>query len=139
MITKDKNDNLSIRIKVLILFVDFTLFAILLSVIETFLSIFDIKVFNTWLFMLLIYFTFFTIPEFHFNRTLGMKFFKVLVTNRKSVKFDKKFLVYSIFVILDRSFLLVFLHFFKALFHSKDNLLLSEKYSHLRWSKIKVN
>lgn len=136
MITKKDIENLPNGIKLLVLFVDLALFAVYLSIIESLLlPIFGLEDLNTWSIVFLTYFLLFLIPEFYFNRTLGMKFFNVLIKNRRPGEINKNFITYSILVIFDRFLLIILLYFFRVFFYSNKNLLLSEKYSGLRWSK----
>ncbi|MBD1263175.1 hypothetical protein HZY62_21485 [Maribacter polysiphoniae] len=130
------NIALSNRLKLNILFVDFIIFSFLFLTIEGMIySQVDFDRVFPWLFRLLIYFMFFTLSELLFNRTLGMRLFKVSLVNKKRGELSKAFVKYSFLVVLDRFILIILLYFFRIFFHSKKNLLISEKYSGLRWSR----
>lgn len=127
---------LSNRLKLVILFVDYIIFAVLFLTIEDIVySQLGIERVYPWLFRVLIYFIFYTLSEFYFNGTIGMKFFGVSIVNKKRGKLSKSFIIYSLLVFLDRFLLLLLVYFFRVFFYSKPNLLISEKYSGLRWSK----
>ena len=137
-IVKDKSPIkvVSIKLKLTILFVDFAIFGLLISLLEyTIYFQLDLARDFPWLFRFFIYFIFFTLSEFFFNRTLGMKLFKVSITYKNDKKLIKAFVIYSILIMLDRFLFLLIIYFFRVFFHSKNNLLLSEKYSGIRWSK----
>jgi hypothetical protein len=124
------------RLKLIILFVDYAIFSVLFLIIEdVFYNQIGFDKDYPWLFRLLIYFVFFTLPELFFNMTLGMRFFRVSIINKKKGELNKAFIKYSLLVVLDRFLLILLIYFFRVFFHSKANLLVSEKYSGLRWSK----
>lgn len=138
MVSRKNNGNIkevSIRSKLIILFVDYAIFGLLLIFVDIFYSNLGFVKNCPWLSILLIYFMFFTLSELFFNRTLGMKLFKVLIINKKQGILNRAFAIYSFLIILDRFLFLLIIYFFRVFFHSKKNLLLSEKYSGIRWSK----
>ncbi len=125
---------LSNKLKLAILFTDYLVFSLLFLTIEyLFKAQLGLGIDYPWLFRLLIYFVFFTMMEFLFNCSLGMKLFKVSLPNRRNCHLDKAFLKYALLIIPDRFILLILVYFFRVFFHSRENLLLSEKYSGLRW------
>lgn len=135
----NNHKSVSNSLKLLILFVDYAVFGLLFLLLD-FIVFFHLEIvkISGWFFIGLVYFLFFTLSEHFFNRTIGMKLFKVSIENKKRGELNKSFIIYSLLIILDRFLLIVLFYFFRVFFHSKENLLLSEKYSGLRWIKNKM-
>lgn len=89
---------------------------------------------NPWLFRILIYLLVIFLPELYLNKTLGMKFFGVIIEGKKKGRISFQFAKYSILIFLDR-YLFILVYIFRVLLYSNASLLLSEKYSGLRWEK----
>lgn len=139
MLTNKNQENietLSNKLKLIVLSLDYIIFSLLFLTIEEIVySKLNFDRAFPWLFRLLIYFVFFTLSELIFNRTLGMRLFKVSLANKRIGKSSKAFIKYSVLVIFDRFILIFLFYFFRVFFQSKKNLLLSEKYSGLRWTR----
>ena len=128
---KKSEQNLSLRLKLIILFVDYIIIIIITSILD-YLSITGLEQDYAWSFRLSIYFLYYVFPEYAFKRTLGMRLFKVSLKAKTLEDFKKGFLLYSALVFFDR-FLLLVVYIFGVLFLTNRNLLLSEKYSGIRW------
>ena len=85
------------------------------------------------LFALLFYLIYFVLSEYLFHRTLAMWIFGVSIPHiRKKEK--NKFLKYSLLVFLDRNLFLI-VYIFRVLFSINNPLLISERYSGLKWKR----
>tara|TARA_R110002072_G_scaffold99971_4_gene219822 strand:- start:2441 stop:2842 length:402 start_codon:yes stop_codon:yes gene_type:complete len=130
-----KSKILTIKDKLIILFIDYMLFGITFLITEDiFWSIPGLERQYPWLFRLFIFLIYFVFTEFYFGKTLGMKIFKVSI-NQNSYKSNIAFFKYSIIALFDRTIFIVLIYIFRVLFYSKNHLLISEKYSGLRWTK----
>lgn len=128
------NEDLSLKQKLTILFVDYIIIIGIISILDS-VSITGLERDYVWSFRLSVYFLYYVFPEYFFKRTLGMKLFGVSLKMEIALKsFEKRFLLYSILVFFDR-FLLLVIYIFGTLLLTDRNLLLSEKYSGLRWRK----
>lgn len=127
-------ENLSLRLKLIILFIDYIIIIGIISILD-FLSITGLEQDYAWLFRLSIYFLYYVFPEYVFKCTLGMRLFNVSLKTKTFKDFKKRFFLYSVLVFFDRCLLLV-IYIFGVLLLTNKNLLLSEKYSGLRWQKI---
>lgn len=127
---------LSLRLKLLIIFVDYIIIIAIVSIISN-LSVVRLEQNHPWLFRLVIYLIYYVFSEYFFRKTLGMKFFGVFIFNKKSDSLNKRFLIYSLLIFFDR-FLLLVIYIFRLLFFTDKKLLNSEKYSGLRWIKCKI-
>lgn len=127
--------NISLRLKLIILFVDYIIIIGIISIFDS-LSITGIEEDYPWLFRLSIYFFYYVFPEYIFKYTLAMRLFNVSLKSKKTMDFKREFLIYSVLVFFDR-FLLLVVYIFRVLFYSNRNLLLSEKYSGLSWSNFR--
>ena len=133
---KNTTSTVSNRTKIAILFVDFFMFALIFMIIEDIMyKYLGVEKVYPWIFRLIIYFVFFTMSEFVFNATIGMKLMKVSIVNRQKGRLNMTFILYSLFVVLDRFLLFIFIYSFRVLMYSNANLILAEKISGLRWSK----
>jgi hypothetical protein len=133
----DENKGLieiSKKSKVIIMFIDYIFIIALISILNSSSILSFLEIDTPWLFRLLIYFLYYTLTEFYFNRTLGMKLFGVSIKFSKQIRLNKSFLIYSTLVLFDRVLLLVF-YIFQVLLQSDKKLLISEKYSGFRWVK----
>jgi len=134
MIKNSELVEISKKIKVIIIFTDYIFIIGLISILTN--KILDpvLDVNRPWLFRFIIYLFYYTLMEFYFNKTLGMKLFGVSIKGKSERKLDKPFLIYSVLVLFDRILFLVF-YIFQVLFYSEKKLLISEKYSGFRWVK----
>lgn len=129
---QNKEKKLSLKFKLKILFTDYLLIIGLISFFNIIFPHLDKN--HPWFFWLCMYFIYYTCPEFFFKRTLGMRLWNVFIYNTRNSGFNKKFLIYSIVVILDRFVFSIF--YLASAIHMFDNkLFLSEKISGLRWRK----
>ena len=131
----NKNKNLSLKTKVIILFIEYFIFFGVSSVLYNLtISILEVERFYPWIFRLFIYLIYYAFAEFYFNKTLCMSMFGVSILNRKKGHFSKSFLTYTLLAFFDR-FLFIIFYMFGVLLNYEKNLLLSEKHSGLRWIK----
>ena len=134
-ITDKQTTGISLRLKVIILLADFFLFFGVVSLsYELLISILEVDRYHPWLFRLFMYLIYYTLSELFFNRTLGMTLFGVSLSDRENGEMDKSFFKYSLIVFVDRVLLTV-VYMFGVLFRSDKKLLMSEKYSGIRWVK----
>lgn len=126
--------DLSLKYKLQILFTDYLIIIFLIFIIDTIFPYFDDNF--PWLFWLVIYIIFYSFPEYIFRKTIGMKIWNTEISDNRNKNFKKKFLLYSILVFLDRYVFLV-IHLASAGMLFDRKLLFSEKFSDLRWKKIK--
>jgi len=127
-------ESLSLRLKVIILCIDYMIFGVVISVLD-FLPVTGLEPVYAWLIMLSIYLLYYVFPEYVFKCTLGMRLFNVSLKRKTFKDFSKRFFLYSVLVFFDR-FLLLVIYIFGVLLLTNKKLLLSEKYSGLRWQKI---
>ncbi len=121
---------LSIRLKLIILFIDYIIVISLISILDL---TFKLGEKNPWIFWASVYSIYYVLPELYYNRTLTMKFFGVKIGKTQN-RLNRTFLLYSFLIFLDRIVLLI-IYIFRLLLQGKSNLLISEKYSGLRWLK----
>ena len=135
-----KNNNevsLSLKDKVIILFVEFFVFAGISTLLYNFfLYVIGAESFYPWHFRGFMYLIYFVLFEFFFNQTLCMIIFRVAISNRRKKEFNMPFLKYGLLVFFDR-FLFIIIYMYGVMFRVKRNLLLSEKLSGLRWERKK--
>ncbi len=131
---KLRTDNkiLKFKKKVIILFIDYFIFAAFSQIIyELICVIFDKERFYPWYIRLFSFFIYYSISELKINKTFGMLFFKVELNNRSQNKMNLKFIIYSLTSILDRTILLP-IHMLIAILNY-ENLFLCEKLSGIKW------
>jgi hypothetical protein len=124
-------ENLSLSLKVKILFLDYIILVVIISILDA-IALTGLEKEYVWLFWLSVYILYCVFPEFIFKRTLGMKLFKVSLKPKKLNDFKNVFLLYSVLVLFDR-FLILVVYLFGVLLLTDRNLLVSEKFSGLRW------
>ena len=130
-----KNKNLSLKTKVIILFIEYFVFFGVSSVLYNLtISFLEVDRFYPWFFRLFIYLVYYVFVEFYLNKTLCMSIFGVSISNRKKGHFSSSFLKYSLLALFDRFLFLIF-YMFGVLLNYDKGILLSEKYSGLRWEK----
>ena len=126
------NKNLSLKIKVIILFIEYFIFSgITIFLHNIFTTVLEIDRFYSLLFVIFIYLIYYFLAEFYFNCTLCMRMFGVYITNKKEKKINSSFLIYTLLVFFDRTILIVF--YMLGVILNYEGLLLSEKYSDLKW------
>lgn len=125
---------LSLRTKLLILFIDYLFIICIIFLLKSLLSI-KLGFSYSLLLWLFTYIMYYALPEYYFRCTLGMRLFKVSIKSKDLNNFKKGFLLYSILVFFDRFVLLIF-YIFGVLFFTEKKLLISEKYSGFRWINV---
>lgn len=133
---RQSNQELLLRTKVLIIFIEnFIFWGITFLLYNFVLSILKIDRFHPWYFRLFIYILYFVFSEFYFKKTLLMKFFNIHLTQKNMSKPFSiwTFIIYTIFIFLDRFVLVVFYMFGIFMLRTEKGLLISERFSGLRW------
>lgn len=131
---KPNNENyeLSMKSKVLILFMDYLMIILIISILRVFHIPFIEE--HSILFWFIVYVLYYVLPEWFFKRTLAMRFQGVHIVDLRNNSSIKSFLIYSFLAFFDRIvFLIVYLIVAMLMFDYR--LLLSEKLSGLRWRK----
>ena len=123
--------NLKYRKKVIIIFIEYFVFALFFQLTFKFLkSTFELKDFSNFFIILFAsYFIYFSLFEFLMNRTLIMWLFKVELDKEKKPNFQ--FILYAISSVLDRTIFGPF-HMLLTILNY-ENLLLCEKLSGIKW------
>lgn len=126
-------ERLSLKLKLIILFIDYILIISIISILD-FCSITGLEQDYAWLFWISIYFLYYVFPEYFFKSTLAMRLFNVSLETKNFKNFKNNFFIYSVLAFFDRCLLLV-IYIFGVLLLTNKNLLLSEKYSGIRWKR----
>jgi hypothetical protein len=125
---KNSDINLKYRKKVIIIFIEYFVFALFFQLNFSFFKTIGFSNFITIL--LLSYFIYYSLFEFLFNKSLVMRIFNVELDKQK--KSNIHFVLYFISSILDRTLFLPF-HMLLTIMNY-ENLLLCEKLSGIKWN-----
>ncbi len=126
-------ENLSLKSKLAILFVDYIILIGIVCVLDA-IALTGLEGDYACFFWLAVYLLYYVFPEYIFKRTFGMRFFKVTLKSQNACNFKIQFLKYSVLIFNDRILLLI-IYIFGVLLQTDRNLLLSEKLSNFRWRK----